>query len=666
MKATSNRTNSTLQYAVDWDEGPLLVLGSSGTHRSSVIGARVTRLLKESHRHLWNILALTSTTRTAKHIYEAVSTQIPQTEFRLNSITYRTFAYELLSLHGSHIGLKPNYTVLSEKLDRLELLQEAMRVISTPYSNLSGENLLPIIDRYLDIGCDRRVREKMAINLKFDFEYLERVYLEYRRRMIEQNSLDEPSLVTEAIGLIRNIRGIKNQMYCTYRYICVDEFQKSDSSQYQLLKEVVNKESENLFVVADDERMLNQWNGSEHNLALLTRDFDIRTVWLPKDDSCSEEVLDIANKLVCPNAKNDNDEKVRAISKQTIGYKQNINILRFSKFEDEIKWVADSISRKTTSELEQSIVFASTKVEMEKLLEAFRNHSIMGFVNSRKTDFASSQLRWLYSILKLAIDRSNPQHLSIVCEAYFELTGIEIIPNNVITFANTSEGDFLRGWIKMMLNSKISTVEREFLESSVLHMLSDRLNYEDFQIRAFEWFDGLSQCNSGESRWFKEYVEERGIWQRLTREVYRRLGTMQISLHKMIEELELSARYVQQPKGTIRCSMIQESIESEVNHVYIVGMVDNINPRLESVRNANFSLDKTVERRNYFKAITKARETLHLTFSDMFNNELMPPSRFLKEMDVLKYAFRPSEITQFKPVSMVPGRRKPQDYRIAS
>ena len=659
--------NSNQQYAVNWNDGALLVIGGASSGKSSLIASRAVRLLKDSTGRYGGILALTTTKHRSNHIREHVAKNFVTVQYGLDSISYDTFAYRLLSQHGSHIGLKPNYSVITDNFDRLVLLNEAIRRINGSYSNLTGAFLLPIIDRFMETVCDKENGKKITGLLNLDFSLFESIYLEYRNVLIEKNLLDQPSLIVEVIGLINNVKGVRKQMYRWYRYICVDDFQKSSLPQFKLLCELVNPESENLFVIDEEDGKDYLGNGVKQNFSVqLRQKFNMRLLCLPEDYRCPETVISVANRLIDDNVNDQQGEDTNQRNNVVKLPSKHISLYRFSNSDEEMEWIARSISSKTMSEREKCVIIASTKIGLSEAVAALKRHSLCGTTDLSKTNFSSIPMQWLLSVLRLAANRSNADELWRVCKTFFDLTGIDTDPNNIIAVASSSYEDYLRGWAGAVLRCKISAADKEMIEGAVVRMLADRLNHEDFQVRAFEWFDERSRSCFKNKHRFKEYTDERKTWHSLLQEVYSRVGAERVPLHTMLHELDLLSGVRERPVGAIPCMTVHAPNGKGYHHVYMVGMVEEHLPSLVSISKGNCSREMEEERRDCFMAITRASESLHLTFSDRVGNKRTAPSRFLSEIGILGNEVRPLDVRTFSPNSVVSGGVDLDAYRIAS
>ena len=140
--------------AVQWGEGPLLVLAGPGSGKTRVLTYRISRLIADTPEKHFRILGLTFTNKAAAEMRERVEGLVPNARERVLLTTFHSFCADVLRQHGHHIGLRPDFTILGQAADRQGLLDDAIATVTkeknqTPYT---GERLLPLITRLLDLG----------------------------------------------------------------------------------------------------------------------------------------------------------------------------------------------------------------------------------------------------------------------------------------------------------------------------------------------------------------------------------------------------------------------------------------------------------------------------------------------------------------------------------
>ena len=271
-----------------WNEGPLLVLAGPGSGKTRVLTLRIARLLSESKGKRFRILGLTFTNKAAAEMRTRVEKLVGDQTDRALLTTFHSFSADVLRQHGNHIGLKPDFTILTQDADREGVLADAITALSTRGEDFSSEDvkLLPAIDRLL-AEC---VSPEDAASFFRDPAIGERVaqlYPEYRRQLIIGNRLDFASLLLEVHALLTSRPAVVKQIRTVYPHICVDEFQDTNLAQYRILRSLVGKSAKNLFVVADDDQIIYQWNGaSPERLRELQRDFGMQVLQLPANYRC--------------------------------------------------------------------------------------------------------------------------------------------------------------------------------------------------------------------------------------------------------------------------------------------------------------------------------------------------------------------------------------------
>ena len=200
----------------------------------------------------------------------------------------------------------------------------------------------------------------------------------------------------------------------------------------------------------------------------------------------------------------------------------------------------------------------------------------------------------------------------------------------------TENGDYLRSWVVASLKQDdLSDATRRFIEES-LPALIDRLDFWQFQDESFKWLDGLENTAPDIDDVFDEYLEEKETWLQLIHKISTQYGGREMSLHLLLQELDLRSKSPTHPEDAIPCFTIHASKGMEFKHVYLVGMVEDQLPSWAAVKKGDDSREMQEERRNCFVAVTRAQETLTLTYSSQILGWQKKPSRFLYEMGVIE------------------------------
>ena len=630
--------NFNQRQSVNWGEGTLLVLAGPGSGKTRVLTYRIAQIVEQTSGQYFRILGLTFTNKAAAEMRNRINTLVPNASERILLTTFHSFCVSILRQHGHHIGLRPDFTILSQQIDRESVIDAAIERtrVEYPETPYRGEQLLPLMGRLLDDciptdGATALLRER---NVRGS-EMLGSVYKNYRNLMIEDNQLDFGGLISEALRLLDEIPAVKRQISRIYPYVCVDEFQDTNLAQYRILSRIVDKARSNLFVVADDDQIIYQWNGANPaRLYELQRDFKMSVIQLPENYRCPPEVIDIANKLIEQNLSH-NFEKVSLVANKQDRSGNAVSVESFSSFEEEADWVAFDIARLDSELRSKCAVLARTRKLLMHVIDALEKRGLHGHLEIRKNEFVSHPMVWLHAMLRLANARQDKEQLRRVCKSFYNLEGINLIVRDIISESAAEEGDYLRAWQRAVLQRKsLETETRQFVKQTVTK-LAEKLDFWSFIQDSFRWFEGIAETpplHEGEAL---EFDSEKATWSSLVHEVVDELGQDQVTLNELLQGLDLRSKAPVPPKGAIPCHTIHSSKGLEFGHVYLVGVVEDQLPSWAAIKKGDQSQEMQEERRNCFVAITRVQESLTITFANQVFGWSKEPSRFLREMELI-------------------------------
>ncbi len=630
--------NDTQLQGVKWQDGPLLVLAGPGSGKTRVLTCRIARIIEETPDKHFRILGLTFTNKAATEMRTRIDALVPNASTRTLLTTFHSFAGDILRQHGHLIGLRPDFTIITQEGERVALLDEAISDAATTGNEpeYTGEKLLPVVSRLLDYGADDKTTPTFLQSVSVVHQApIANIYYAYRKRMIAAGTLDFGGLMVEALGLLRNNPAVRKQVQRVYSYICVDEFQDTNRSQYDILTNLVNTDTKNLFVVADDDQIIYQWNGaSPERLEALKNDFSMTVLQLPANYRCPPKVIELANSLIVHNAGRAGGKQPLQATKLANG-QQAVRLMKFASFDKEAEWVAQDIAQRNVKEKGRCVVLARTRKLLEQVVDALEAAGVPAYLAMRKDEFVSAPMRWLHAILRLANAPQDREQLRRACKAFYALEGIQLDAKDVASSAATVEGSFLRAFAQVALaREEIAAMTRSLLEQSV-PKLADTLDFRDFTTRAFAWLDGMQENASDAGDDFTEYADEKTTWNDLISEISAQYGADQVTLHLLLQELDMRSKAPKPPTGAVPCFTIHGSKGMEFGYVYLIGLVEDQLPSWAAVKKGDRSREMQEERRNCFVAITRTEEALTLTYSDSVQGWSKRPSRFLKEMGLI-------------------------------
>jgi DNA helicase II / ATP-dependent DNA helicase PcrA len=626
--------------AANWSEGSLLVLAGPGSGKTRVLTCRIAKILSESEGNNFRVLALTFTNKAADEMRDRILRLAPGEEGRLFIGTFHSFCADILRQHGVHLNINPNFQIYSQDNDLKAILCDVVSEAKKDYSyvNDSHKKILPVIQKLKSNLIDPNDCEDLFLDKNYG-KAISILYPAYELELEKRNALDFNSLILKTYQLFSKFPALAKRYRTVYPYICVDEFQDANEAQYKFLKSLTGDHLKNLFIVADDDQIIYQWNGASYKrLEEFEHDYSPIVIQLPVNYRCPPQIVDIANNLIQHNFLRSKNKKPLEANK-TDSSEETIYFLdQFPDFEIETKEVAVHISNQYLLDPSSIVVLARSRKLLEGVEKALSVQKIKASIYQRKDEFESTPFIWLYSILMLANDRLNRNCLEAVCGSFAQLTQVSIDANDIVMQAKSGNNDFLQYWVKF---ARLKTPDRfsETIEVISKHFIEGR-DYQSFINFALKWFKELSNnlsqnIEDPNSEYFAQYDIERSVWQELVREIHGSLGDKP-PLEAFLQELQLHSKEAPPGNDTVMLMTIHGSKGKEFDHVYLVGLVEDELPSYQSKQKGDISPEMEEERRNCFVAITRARKTLTLSYSKKYRGWDKKPSRFLFEMGLLE------------------------------
>ena len=468
-----------------------------------------------------------------------------------------------------------------------------------------------------------------------EYEAIAEVYSKYRRLMIDFNALDFPMLIAETTNLFEKHPGLRKLTQTIYPYVCVDEFQDTNFAQYKLLQHFIDPATKNLFVVADANQTIYRWNGADPKFIQdIHSRYQMHQIHLPCNFWCPTMVVEYANKLVKVDS-SQLKQKASPIAHERRVQSSTVRVNEFDTLEEELDWVAQDIHVRSKKSSESFVVLARSNMILGHAVNALNMNGVNGFSGVRKTEFSDDSVQWLHTTLRLANYRCSQLYLKILCKSFSAVEGVEIDIDSILSRAMAEEEDYLRTWGAEVLNNRdVSEVTKEFIKNS-LPSLIDRPDVWAFQDSAFQWLDTVNAKRNQECG-FNEYEIEKSRWKEIIDQVTFKLDSKDITLHRLLQELDRRSKLRTPPEGSVPCFTIHTTKGMGFEHVYLVGMVENQLPSWHAMQRGVESSQMEEERRNCFVALTHTQKTVTITYSRLMLGYSTVPSRFLHEMELLK------------------------------
>jgi DNA helicase II / ATP-dependent DNA helicase PcrA len=294
--------NPPQREAVLTTEGPVLVLAGAGTGKTAALTARLAHLI--ATRRAWpsQILAVTFTNKAAREMKERVS-QISggAIEGMPWLGTFHSVAARMLRSHAELVGLQSNFTILDTD-DQLRVLKQLIGAANLDEKRWPARQLAGLIDRWKNRGwtpiqVDAGESEAFAAGRGAE------LYGQYQERLKTLNACDFGDLLLHMLAIFRAYPDVLEGYRDRFRYILVDEYQDTNSGQYEWLR-LLAEPRRNLCCVGDDDQSIYSWRGAEvANILRFEKDFPGATIIrLEQNYRSTSHILAAADGLIAHNA----------------------------------------------------------------------------------------------------------------------------------------------------------------------------------------------------------------------------------------------------------------------------------------------------------------------------------------------------------------------------
>jgi len=293
------KLNPQQNEAVHYIDGPCLVLAGAGSGKTRVIINKIAYLIQTCGYSPRNIAAVTFTNKAAREMKERLNQELGRKEIRgLTVSTFHTLGLTIIKREAKTIGIKPGFT-LFDGTDTLSLLKELTE------KELDGDkDQLNLLQGAISNCKNDLITPEQAIkNAQSGEEVLTaQLYQRYQSQLRAYNALDFDDLIMVPTLLLKNNSEARERWQNRFHYLLIDEYQDTNTSQYELVKTLTGLRGR-FTVVGDDDQSIYSWRGARpQNLVLLKTDFpSLRLIKLEQNYRSSSRILRCANILIANN-----------------------------------------------------------------------------------------------------------------------------------------------------------------------------------------------------------------------------------------------------------------------------------------------------------------------------------------------------------------------------
>jgi len=631
--------NTEQLAAIQYLDGPLLVLAGAGSGKTSVITHKIEYLIKHCCIKPTHILAVTFTNKAAKEMAERINKLFGNTQATkgLNVSTFHTFGLKFIRQEHSRLGLKSNFSIFDTE-DSLSLLRELLCQQEDDYKEKLESYL-----RYISHFKNNVLEPEEAINIaKNDIELsAAKLYSEYQKQLKIYNAVDFDDLILLPLKALLSYADLQEKWQNKIHYLLVDEYQDTNHSQYALIQQLTGK-IRRLTVVGDDHQSIYAWRGAKaENLIQLQKDYsNLKIIKLEQNYRSTGIILRAANKLISHNS----SLFTKNLWSQ-FGLGETIRILQTKDETHEANRIVVQLLNHKFQERTQyrdyAILYRSN--HQSRIIEkALREHRIPYQVSGGLSFFARTEVKDILAYLKLLVNPDDDCAFLRIANvpkreigpSTLEKLGIYSKSRGISLFAASFELG-----LEQILSGK--PLERLQNFSHWINLIADNAMRGDTfsviqdMIKTIDYEGWLLEISSNPKTAERKMENVRDLLQwlgRLLKNEAEEEKTLAEAVNMMILMDILERNQDEKPLDCVQLLTLHAAKGLEFPHVFLIGLEEGLLPHRTSIEEDNIE----EERRLTYVGMTRAQKTLTLSLAKQRKryNEMVDciPSRFLDEL----------------------------------
>ncbi len=661
--------NAPQREAIKYMDGPCLVLAGAGSGKTRVITQKIAHLIEECGYESRHIAALTFTNKAATEMQERIGKilQDPKQAKNLTVSTFHSLGVKILRQEATNLGLKDRFSIMDSD-DCFSLVQDM--AVTT------DKQMVRRIQSAISLWKNGLVDPEAAIKsaVTEDEAQAGRIYRSYVATLSAYQAVDFDDLIRLPVELFRSNDAARDKWQRRLRYLLVDEYQDTNTCQYELVKLLVTGIGKKpmFTAVGDDDQAIYAWRGATlENLKQLQVDFpDLRVIKLEQNYRSTTRILQAANAVIGNNPK---------LFEKSLwsehGLGDPIKVLGMQDDEQEAEQVAIMIS---AHRFERRAKFSDYAIlyrgnhQARVIEQALRKERIPYTISGGQSFFDRAEIKDIISYLRLiANEDDDPAFIRAVT------TPRRGVGQSTLEALGAYAGQWqcslfeavYKGGIETKLADRQLTPLREFCDfinglearaqrsgpagsgdnaAAVLDDMMKEINYEAYLYDAFD-------DRAAQSKWqnvidFTTWLKEKGTGGRDGTDPEKSL----LELTQMVALMSMLEGRDEEPDA-VRMSTLHASKGLEYPHVFLVGVEEGILPHKGDPDAPADTIAARIEeeRRLMYVGITRAQRSLHVTWCKKRKRARehvhCDVSRFVKEMKLDEGDAVPTEAETITP-----------------
>ena len=294
--------NEQQREAVYQTEGPVLILAGAGSGKTRVLTHRTAYLIEEKGVNPYHIMAITFTNKAAGEMRERIDKIVGFGSESIWVSTFHSSCVRILRRHIDRIGFDTNFTIYDAD-DSKSLMKDICKRLEIDTKIYKEKSFLAAISSAKDeLITPTELMQRALTSSDYAKRKQAEVYREYQEALHKNNALDFDDLIMKTVELLQSDTEVKNYYQERFHYIMVDEYQDTNTAQFELIRLLAGK-YQNLCVVGDDDQSIYKFRGANiYNILNFEKHFpDATVIKLEQNYRSTQNILDAANGVIANN-----------------------------------------------------------------------------------------------------------------------------------------------------------------------------------------------------------------------------------------------------------------------------------------------------------------------------------------------------------------------------
>ena len=627
--------NEQQKKGVFTTEGPVLLLAGAGSGKTRVLTHRIAYLIEELGVSPWNIMAITFTNKAAGEMKERVENLVGMGAESIWVTTFHSSCVRILRRYADRLGYDTNFTIYDTD-DQKAVMKDVCKRLQIDTKMLKERSILSAISS----AKDKLISPvEYELNTMGDFrkQKIAQAYKEYQMALKKSNAMDFDDLIVKTVELFKTDPEVLGGYQKRFKYIMVDEYQDTNTAQFELIR-LLSDVSHNLCVVGDDDQSIYKFRGANIKNIL---DFEqiypeAEVIRLEQNYRSTQNVLDAANAVI----RNNKGRKSKTLWTDK-GEGNRIHFRQFDNAYEEAEFIADDVARKKrarTADYGDCAVLYRTNAQARLLEERFIVEGIPYDVVGGTNFYARREIKDLLAYLKTIDNGRDDLAVKRIINIPKRGIGAATIAK-VQDYADMREISFydaLRQADEIMGLGKSAAKLKTFV--TMIQSFRSKLEFyglEDLIKDVIETTGYVSELEASDEEDAENRIEN--IDELISKIVAFEEVHDRPTLGEFLEEVALVADidHVENGSNRVLLMTLHSAKGLEFSHVYLAGMEDGIFPSYMTITSDDPD-EIEEERRLAYVGITRAKDDLTLCYAKMRmirgETQMNAVSRFVKEI----------------------------------